>query len=537
VSFLFKLRSLLKITYHTMASTEKHPITSGAGTNGEEEIEEVTKEADQKLGKMEIRNLISQNSSRISYRSNEGPRIKSSAWTNFKIVCVDTNPAGFVKCIKCSTLLKWKIEQGTSLLNRHNCGGAANATKLQTSNALVKSMATRTSEQLSIKNFAKQVVPEVELKNLNIDIVIGLAKDLRPLNTVEGSGFRRICQSLINFGAKYGAQTVKDSIYHRTTLKRTYLPQISQSKRSEIRELLITAPSKPKFAFTADMWSDKHKQRHFLSLTVHFVSQQYDLKSNMLAVDEFPDDEKTTLNISKEYSRMMQHYFQPDELENIIKKSYIVTDGGSNMVKSLPNQLPCQCHRLNLMLAWTFNDKPVPCQSSVSRKPPTPKKLFRLTDKCPKMKGALTAVKDIVTYFKRSGLNSKLKTTLKQDVTTRWNSQLIMLESFLNVSSEVRLLLLERNKLDKLVGIDDTIIKELVDFLLPFRDCSEKLSGEKYPTINLVALYFHKLAIHITVKESDSTEMQNLKTQAGICFEEYCTLSTIYYAACALDPM
>jgi hypothetical protein len=37
--------------------------------------------------------------------------------------------------------------------------------------------------------------------------------------------------------------------------------------------------------------------------------------------------------------------------------------------------------------------------------------------------------KSLVTYFKHSSLNSKLGKSLKQEVETRWNSKLEMLES------------------------------------------------------------------------------------------------------------
>ena len=38
--------------------------------------------------------------------------------------------------------------------------------------------------------------------------------------------------------------------------------------------------------------------------------------------------------------------------------------------------------------------------------------------------------KEVVGFFKRSGLNSTLECTLKQEVETRWNSMLLTLESF-----------------------------------------------------------------------------------------------------------
>lgn len=45
--------------------------------------------------------------------------------------------------------------------------------------------------------------------------------------------------------------------------------------------------------------------------------------------------------------------------------------------------------------------------------------------------------KAIVAFFKRSGLNYDLDNTLKQEVPTRWNSILTMLESFFKSSEQL----------------------------------------------------------------------------------------------------
>lgn len=145
-------------------------------------------------------------------------------------------------------------------------------------------------------------------------------------------------------------------------------------------------------------------------------------------------------------------------------------------------------------------------------------------------------MKDLVTYFKRSNLNSKLTNTLKQDVTTRWNSELIMLKSYDKASAEIKKILYDNNMLHKLQKIDDGAVKDLINFLSPFMECSEVLSMEKSPTIHLVAPWFYKLEGHLENHSSDSDDLKTLKTQGRICFEEYCTVSMRQYLATFLNP-
>lgn len=171
-----------------------------------------------------------------------------------------------------------------------------------------------------------------------------------------------------------------------------------------------------------------------------------------------------------------------------------------------------------------------------SGNPYPPEKLFNLTRDCPTIAATIKGVKELVTHFKNSTLNSRLTNTLKQEVCTRFNSLLFVLSSYNKSSDEVKAILIETKRLDLIISINDDIVKRLVDFLEPFNDCSEKLSGDKYPTINLVALYYHRLRIHIQINDTDSIEIQTLKVQAQHCFVKYCVTTTFHHMACMLNP-
>ncbi|XP_035712280.1 uncharacterized protein LOC110855781 [Folsomia candida] len=111
-----------------------------------------------------------------------------------------------------------------------------------------------------------------------------------------------------------------------------------------------------------------------------------------------------------------------------------------------------------------------------------------------------------------------------------------MLESYLKAASEVQNLLLQNGKINKLSTIDNESVKELVDFLGPFEECTKVFSQDSQPTLYQIAPWFHKLHQHLEINEDDSDELKLLKGQAMICFAEYCKTSTMHYVAALLNP-
>lgn len=219
-------------------------------------------------------------------------------------------------------------------------------------------------------------------------------KKLRPLRAVEGRGFFRIANALVELGASYGKQDVGKLVRHRTTLKREYLPKIVAQKQNDIIALIRAAPQFPKFALTSDMWSDKYKQRSFLSLSAYYINKDWEFVTHMLGVDEFltneKDTKKSTANVRKQCENILLKFFNPEETKMVMQESWIVTDGGSNMIHVMENRKACQCHRLNTMIGWTLIKTPLLSPEQISlienkgRDVPQ-KKLFSLQQQCPKI--------------------------------------------------------------------------------------------------------------------------------------------------------
>ncbi len=273
----------------------------------ESENQKVTELVCEKWTKAGVYELIRGAPQRITYQVNESPKATSDAWTKFKIICIDGKAVDFVKCNDCISVFQWKAKMGTATIMKHKC----NIPELK----FHHSDSTGAGTQLQLTQLFPKKVPSSETDKLNDLIVTGLAKDLRPLSTVESEGFRHIAQALITFGAKFGNQQLENIIHCRRTLKEKHLPKIAGTLRCNLKNMLAQSPSFPFFSFTFDLWTESKKQRHFLSLTCHFVDQHYQVQSKLMGAHEFPVDlRKTMLNIREECSKILSIYFEEKDV-------------------------------------------------------------------------------------------------------------------------------------------------------------------------------------------------------------------------------
>jgi hypothetical protein len=146
-----------------------------------------------------------------------------------------------------------------------------------------------------------------------------------------------------------------------------------------------------------------------MSLTVHYLDNDFSLCNNLLAVKEFPESH-TGSNIANELELMLREWNLPlDSLTSF------TTDNGVNVAASIDlmghTRVPCISHCLNLAVEKAC------CISDVSK--------------------ALARCRRLVSHFNHSSKSSYLLKqkqeslshpthSLIQDVSTRWNSAYYM---------------------------------------------------------------------------------------------------------------
>ncbi|KAK9523273.1 hypothetical protein VZT92_019675 [Zoarces viviparus] len=107
-------------------------------------------------------------------------------------------------------------------------------------------------------------------------ITIHLCKDMVPLQTVDKDGFSAMVKTLdpryVMPGRKYFSKTAIPMLYeqHRSKLE------------AELRKVAH-------FSTTTDLWSSRTMEP-YLSITVHFISDDWELRNHCLQTSYFPDD-------------------------------------------------------------------------------------------------------------------------------------------------------------------------------------------------------------------------------------------------------
>ncbi len=159
-----------------------------------------------------------------------------------------------------------------------------------------------------------------------------LAKDMMPLYSVEKDGFRRLIQVLDSRyelpGRKYFSQVAIPQLYSRTR----------DSVLDELKNLKY-------FSATTDLWSSSTMEP-YISLTVHFITEEWRLDSKCLQVLFIPEDH-TGKNLAEALKLSLEQWsLQQDSLVAI------TTDNGSNVILASQilgwRRLSCFGHNLHL---------------------------------------------------------------------------------------------------------------------------------------------------------------------------------------------
>lgn len=90
-----------------------------------------------------------------------------------------------------------------------------------------------------------------------------------------------------------------------------------------------------------------------------------------------------------------------------------------------------------------------------------------------------------------------MKTSLKQSVETRWNSNHDMLDSIMQQHGEISTLLMANNQYDKIAHINENSLKTVVAFLKLFKEATNDLESENFsPSASLAPPWSVRLLEH-----------------------------------------
>lgn len=171
-------------------------------------------------------------------------------------------------------------------------------------------------------------------KTITSAITYCLAKDMMPLNTVEKEGFRKLIKVL---DPRY-------KLPGRKYFSRTAMPQVYDECR---RKVEIHLNDIKYFATTTDLWSSRTSEP-YMSLTIHFIDEEWALHSKCLQTAYFPEDHTGEI-ISQGLEDALKSWGLRED-----RQVCITTDNGANVVKAVSlkgwSRLQCFGHRLHLAI-------------------------------------------------------------------------------------------------------------------------------------------------------------------------------------------
>lgn len=220
-----------------------------------------------------------------------------------------------------------------------------------------------------------------------------------------------------------------------------------------------------------------------MTVTIHHINTNWNLKSYIWSTSEYDLEDHTAQNISKFY---LEHV--PDAPFRLV-----TTDN--------TNTMPAAFRRME-------SDDQIGCISHISS---LVAKACVTSDDATEVKTNVEAAKKLVEHVKRTDIQSKLTTTLKQAISTRFCTYREMIGSIVKSWEELEAFLDERNELNYLEDINKILLIQTSRVLKPLHDCGLELEQDKRPTIHRVRFWETILCAAFSENAQDLAAIKKMK--------------------------
>jgi len=381
---------------------------------------------------------------------NNGPGKKSGVWEAFGIVYDRSNvKLDYVACKSCNKVYTFKTNTSTATISKHKCPVPA-------------------SEVAAAKVFFKKhIVTKQEKEMMTTATTDYCTTDMRPFESLSGLGLKALIQMTLDIGSSStGRVTIDKLLTNPTTVSRNVDSRAWNGREKLTLVLKKHFDSGLNVACTLDLWTDAIKKNSYMSITIHYINEMFNLYVRTLHVKPVEEASHTAEMVLEEFSKGLAVF---KVIANMYQQIIVVSDIGSNCcgANGIPSAfywLTCFDHKLATVLMTVVN-KTTKMENGVRSKPFYRYKnvqhmlpLFMLINAC----------KKLVEYCKRANLQSQFSKTLKKENAIRWNSLLCCLLSIEEMYDELVSLLQMKDKLSKLNDISWALLKELIAFLAPF---------------------------------------------------------------------
>ncbi|XP_026428192.1 zinc finger BED domain-containing protein RICESLEEPER 2-like [Papaver somniferum] len=309
-------------------------------------------------------------------------KLRSDVWEYFDLIKYKDGSKKGV-CKACKVGYKYDSQKGgTSSMKRHKC-------RERHSQDIGQMILSAKNGQLSSR---LRKIDQMKFRDLISELLI--ARNV-PLALVEWKEFRDICAYLNEDAKPISRNTGKADIVKK-----------HNAQKEVIRNILKLAPGR--MCLTSDMWTSV-TTTGYISLTVHFVNQNWELKKYLLNFCELPPPH-TGENLSAKLFAMIEDWGIEEKVSNIT-----LDNAANNGACARIMQSRLVAKKILFNKGKYFHIDPV---------------VLKLRNSVKSLKKSQVRKQKFLDIVDTLGM-SAVRRGVRQDVKTRWNSTYLMLDSCL----------------------------------------------------------------------------------------------------------
>jgi hypothetical protein len=242
---------------------------------------------------------------------NNGPGKKSGVWEAFGIIYDHSNiKLDYAACKSCNKVYTFKTSTGTTTISKHKCPIPA-------------------SEVAAAKvYFKKHIITKQEKETMTAAAVDYCAIDMRPFESLSGLGLKVLIQTALDIGSSsIGRVTIDELLTNPATVSRNIDSRAWNGRKKLTFVLKKHIDSGLNVACTFDLWTDAVKKNSYMSITIHYIDEMFNLYARTLHVKPVEEASHTAEMVLEEFSKGLAVFkVMVDMYQQII----VVSDSGSN---------------------------------------------------------------------------------------------------------------------------------------------------------------------------------------------------------------
>ncbi|XP_071640285.1 zinc finger BED domain-containing protein 4-like [Temnothorax longispinosus] len=393
-------------------------------------------------------------------------------------------------------------------------------------------------QQESLKKCVNALMPlnpsSKKAKDITRAIAVFICKGLHPYNIVNEPGFRHLLHFL----------EPRYNVPCRTTFSRSIIPKLyKELKEKMLEEIGTVRDALESVSITTDLWTSRSGDA-FIAFTLQFINEDVQMRHITVDCQPFSGKHDAAAVCEKVADAITELNLGDDEIEK-----YIVSDNGTNMVKALsePSEKTMSDASLPDILKNKRSWQHVLCYNH------TLQLAISDTRKKIDLNAVIEKVSSMVARYNRSKTSRESLQFFQEEhklplhdliqmVSTRWDSEFLMLERFVEQKAAITS---EQCKagVNSLTAQEWKLAEGYVEVLRPVANFTAEMGSCKKPTLSMVlpVLFEIKSTLEDFIKKSKKgtgimfakTLLANIKLRfPDIQYFE----SKLYQIAMLLDP-